>query len=74
MLVLSRKIGERICIDGDISVEVLRCKNGRVKIGIIAPASKKIVRMEMVDHSLHQAEDVDHSHEDAQFAVSSCGS
>lgn len=50
MLVLSRKIGERICIDGDISVEVLRCKNGRVKIGIVAPANKKIMRMERADH------------------------
>lgn len=55
MLVLSRKIGERICIDGDISVEVLRCKNGRVKIGIVAPANKKIVRMERVDRE-HEAE------------------
>lgn len=55
MLVLSRKIGERICIDGDISVEVLRCKNGRVKIGIVAPANKKIVRMERADHDHGEA-------------------
>lgn len=46
MLVLSRRIGETIQIDDVITLEVLQCSNGRVKLGITAPASKRIVRSE----------------------------
>lgn len=72
MLVLSRKIGERICIDGDISLEVLRCKNGRVKIGIVAPSSKKIIRMEMVENSSRPEEPAHESLAVDELAMSIC--
>jgi len=48
MLVLSRKVGERIQIDGNIVLEVLDIRNGRIKVGILAPAEKKIRRFETV--------------------------
>lgn len=48
MLVLRRKVGERIILDGVISVSVLAVEGERVKIGITAPAEVAIVREELL--------------------------
>ena len=48
MLVLRRKVGERIILDGVISVSVLAVEGERVKIGITAPADVAIVREELL--------------------------
>jgi carbon storage regulator len=47
MLVLSRKIGERIVIEPGIEIAVVDVRGGRVRIGIAAPASVGIRRMEV---------------------------
>lgn len=47
MLVLSRKVGEAICIDDNITVTVVHLTNGRVRIGIDAPQSVPIIRGEL---------------------------
>ncbi|MCA9026567.1 MAG: carbon storage regulator [Planctomycetaceae bacterium] len=47
MLVLSRKQGEAIVIDSDIEVQVLEVRNGRVRLGIRAPQSRRVVRAEI---------------------------
>ena len=47
MLVLSRRIGETILIDGNITLEVLKCSDGRVKLGIVAPVDRRICRSEI---------------------------
>ncbi|MCA9126263.1 MAG: carbon storage regulator [Planctomycetales bacterium] len=47
MLVLSRKAGEKIVVDGNITVEVIRMKGNRVTLGITAPESVKILRGEL---------------------------
>lgn len=47
MLVLSRKMGETICIGDDIEVTVMRMNGNRVKIGIEAPHDVHIVRKEL---------------------------
>jgi carbon storage regulator CsrA len=47
MLVLSRKVGEDICIDGQIKVTVVKIGGNRVKIGIDAPDDVQIVRKEL---------------------------
>jgi len=44
MLVLTRRAGESIVIDGDIRVRVLRASGSRVRLGIEAPADVRIVR------------------------------
>jgi carbon storage regulator len=49
MLVLSRKIGEKILIGKDISVTVVRVAQGMVRIGVEAPAELSIVREEIKD-------------------------
>jgi len=47
MLVLSRKVGERIWIGEDISVTVVRITGGGVRIGIEAPSEMPVVREEL---------------------------
>ena len=47
MLVLSRKIGERIWIGDDIAVTVVRITGGGVRIGIEAPSEMPVVREEL---------------------------
>lgn len=47
MLVLTRKTGQEIIIDGDIRVIVTAIGDGRVKIGISAPPHVKIDRAEV---------------------------
>jgi carbon storage regulator len=47
MLVLTRKVGEEIIIDGEIRVSVLLVRGNRVRIGIQAPPSARIRRQEL---------------------------
>ncbi len=47
MLVLSRKVGERIWIGEDISITVVRVTGGGVRIGIDAPSELPVVREEL---------------------------
>jgi carbon storage regulator len=48
MLVLTRRIGERIVIDNQIVLEVLEVKGNRIRLGIDAPADVPIVREELL--------------------------
>ena len=48
MLVLTRKVGERIYIGDGITVTVLEVKGARVRIGIDAPDDVRIARGELV--------------------------
>ena len=47
MLVLSRKIGERIIIEPGIEIAVVDVRGGKVRIGIQAPDSVRIRRDEL---------------------------
>ena len=47
MLILSRKLGESLVIDGNIRVTVIRVEGEVVKIGIEAPASVPVHRQEV---------------------------
>ncbi len=47
MLVLSRKVGEKLVIDGNITVEVIRIQGNRITLGLVAPADVKILRGEL---------------------------
>ena len=49
MLVLSRKIGERIHIGNDVFVEVRRVAGNRVTLAINAPKSVRILRGELLE-------------------------
>ena len=48
MLVLTRKLGESISIDGEIRIVIVQIKGRQVRLGIQAPHETKIVREEVV--------------------------
>lgn len=47
MLVLGRKEGESILIEGGIRIVVVSCEKGGVRLGIEAPAALRILRGEI---------------------------
>lgn len=47
MLVLSRKVGEKLLLDGNITVEVVKIQGNRISLGIVAPSNVKILRGEL---------------------------
>lgn len=44
MLVMSRKIGQKIKVGDDITITIVEVRGGRIKIGIDAPREMKIAR------------------------------
>jgi carbon storage regulator len=53
MLVLSRKVGEKILIGDNISVTVVRVAQGMVRIGVEAPQNLPVVREE-IKEQIHE--------------------
>ena len=49
MLVLSRKVGDKLVIDGNITVEVVKISGNRISLGIVAPSNVKILRGELTE-------------------------
>lgn len=49
MLVLSRKLGERIHIGDDICITVVAIDRGKVRLGIEAPRSIPVHRQELLE-------------------------
>lgn len=49
MLILSRKIGEEVVIDGRIRVKIVRVEGDVVKVGIAAPAEVPVHRQEIYE-------------------------
>jgi carbon storage regulator len=49
MLILSRKINEKIMIGDDISVSVIEVRGDQVRLGVEAPRSVKVFRREVFD-------------------------
>lgn len=50
MLVLQRKVGTSVEIQGGITITILELCNGGVRMGIDAPSSVKILRTELIDN------------------------
>ncbi|RLT08877.1 MAG: carbon storage regulator [Planctomycetota bacterium] len=61
MLVLTRKVGERIQIGDQITVSVIRIQNGKVRIGIEAPDDVRIRRDEIETETTVQDSFTEHS-------------
>jgi carbon storage regulator len=49
MLVLSRKVGERILLGDNIRITVVRVSGGGVRLGIEAPTDIAVVREEVAN-------------------------
>jgi carbon storage regulator len=49
MLILSRKLNEKIMIGDDVSVSVIDIRGDQVRLGVEAPRSVKVFRQEVFD-------------------------
>jgi len=49
MLILSRRVNEKIVIGDDIVISVVEVRGDQVKLGIEAPQSVKVFRQEVYD-------------------------
>ncbi|MGI6425024.1 MAG: carbon storage regulator CsrA [Tepidanaerobacteraceae bacterium] len=49
MLVLARRVEEGILIGNDIIIKILEIDKDRVKIGVEAPKSMKVLRLELYE-------------------------
>lgn len=49
MLILSRKVNEKIMIGEDISLTIIEIRGDQVKIGVEAPKSVKVFRQEVYE-------------------------
>jgi carbon storage regulator len=49
MLILSRKVNEKVIIGDDITVSVIEVRGDQVRIGIDAPKKVKVFRQEVFD-------------------------
>ena len=47
MLILSRKAGESLILDGGIEIKITEIYGDKVRIGIAAPGSVKVYRKEL---------------------------
>ena len=56
MLVLTRNVGEKIIIDGNIQITVVAVKGNKVRIGIEAPDHVRVDRQEIHDRRAEFAE------------------
>ena len=54
MLVLSRRVGERVYIGNDITLEILSINRGIIRLGISAPAEVSIDRQEVREARMEQ--------------------
>lgn len=63
MLILSRKVGERIMIGDDIEIVVREIQGNRIRIGIEAPKLMSVKRAELTTH--RTAEQTQPQHLDA---------
>ncbi len=55
MLILSRRLGEKIVIGPDITLEVVSIKGGQVKLGITGPREVPVYRQEVYDRKQREA-------------------
>jgi carbon storage regulator len=54
MLVLSRKVGQKIVIDERVTITITRIAGGRVSVGIEAPHGVHVRRSELEPHAIQE--------------------
>jgi carbon storage regulator len=57
MLILTRKVGERLMIGDDIAVTVLSVKGNQVRVGVQAPADIAVHREEIYNRIQNELND-----------------
>ncbi|RMA79403.1 carbon storage regulator CsrA [Umboniibacter marinipuniceus] len=61
MLILTRKIGERLVIGDDVVVSVLGCRGNQVRLGIEAPRDVSVHREEIYERIQNEDDDIEPS-------------
>lgn len=56
VLILTRRVGEKVMIGDDVSVTVLRVKGNQVRLGVEAPKSVSVQREEIFNRMKSEAE------------------
>ena len=56
VLILTRRVGEKVMIGDDVSVTVLRVKGNQVRLGVEAPKSVSVQREEIFNRMRSEAE------------------
>lgn len=46
-LVLTRKVGQKVLVGGDIVITIVRVKGSRVRVGVKAPRAVRVLREEL---------------------------
>jgi carbon storage regulator len=59
MLVLTRRVGEEIVIDGDIRIKVVSVRGEKVRLGVVAPESVPVDREEIHQERTRFTADLD---------------
>jgi carbon storage regulator len=47
MLILSRRVGEILCVGDDVSMQILSIQGNQVRLGIVAPKHVEVHRKEV---------------------------
>lgn len=66
MLILTRKRGQSIVVDGDIEITLLHIQGDQVRLGITAPKRVAVHRKEILDQV--RAENIEAAADDAEQA------
>jgi carbon storage regulator len=56
MLVLTRRVGEEVLIGGDVRVTVVAVRGKQVRLGVTAPPSVPVARLELLAERSDDAE------------------
>lgn len=72
MLVLSRKLDERIVINGNIIVTVVDVRGDKVRLGITAPENVPVHRQEIYDIILREQIEAAAVTQESQSSTSHC--
>jgi carbon storage regulator len=73
MLVLSRKVGERILVGDQIRITVVRLTSGGVRLGIEAPDGTTVIREELMLKLLEEQQAAAAAKPDATIAEETPG-
>lgn len=62
MLILTRRVGEKLVIGENVTITVLGVKGNQIRIGIEAPPEVQVHREEIFQRILKEREDLDGTH------------
>jgi carbon storage regulator len=61
VLILTRRIGEKLVIDENVIITIMAAKGSQVRIGIEAPRNVKVYREEIYQRILKEQKALNHS-------------